>query len=52
MGNVKLGVTLYSFTKEYCEGKILKRQSHAEKKNALNIENLSEASLKRIIQLG
>ena len=20
MGNVKLGVTLYSFTKEYCEG--------------------------------
>ena len=22
MGNVKLGVTLYSFTKEYCEGRM------------------------------
>ena len=39
-------------TNEYCEGKLLKRLSHAVSKNALNIENLSEASLKRFIQLG
>lgn len=39
-------------TNEDCEGKLLKRLSHAVSKNALNIENLSEASLKRFIQLG
>ena len=33
MGNVKLGVTLYSFTKEYCEGTMTLEDCIATAKN-------------------
>ena len=38
--------------KTYCQGKLLGKLSHAVSRNALNVDNLSEATLEKFISLG
>ena len=37
---------------DYCQGKLLGKLSHAVSRNALNVDNLSEATLEKFISLG
>lgn len=44
--------TVLICTNEFCDGKLLGKLTHFCSKNAMNIENLSEATLEKFIELG